>query len=66
MLGTTEADHIAAVKDRLAAAMPHIPTSRIEAAVSEQYARFDGRSVRDFVPLFVERRVRERLLESVN
>ena len=61
MPGTTEADHIAAVKDRLAAAMPNVPASHIDAAVAEQHAHFEGRSIRDFVPLFVERRARERL-----
>ncbi len=61
MPGTTEADHLAAVKNRLAAAMPDVPAARIDAAVAEQYARFEGRTIRDFVPLFVERRAREHL-----
>ena len=61
MSGTKESENLAAVQDRLVAALPGVPRERIEQAIAEEYARFDGRSVRDFVPLFVERNAREAL-----
>ncbi|MCC8930983.1 hypothetical protein C5142_03350 [Rhodococcus sp. BGS-1C] len=58
---TTEDDHIAAVRDRLGTAFPDVPRPVIEDAVSAEHARFEGRSIRDFVPLLVERNARASL-----
>ncbi|MGV8874495.1 MAG: three-helix bundle dimerization domain-containing protein [Rhodococcus sp. (in: high G+C Gram-positive bacteria)] len=59
---TTESDHIDAVRDRLGTAFPDLSRPEIDNAVSVEHARFDGRSIRDFVPLFVERNAKASLL----
>ncbi|MGW5149848.1 three-helix bundle dimerization domain-containing protein [Rhodococcus koreensis] len=51
----TEEQHIAAVRRRLAKRFPHVDPHRIDTAVDTALHRFDGRPVRDFVPLLVER-----------
>jgi len=48
---------------RLAAMYPTIPPDTIAAVVQATYARFDGRPVRDYVPLFVERNARTELAQ---
>jgi hypothetical protein len=40
---------------------PEVPADTVATAVHRNHARFDGRPVRDFVPLFVERGAREEL-----
>jgi hypothetical protein len=44
------------VVQRLAAKFPALPADTVSAVVSCTYSLFDGRPVRDFVPMFVERR----------
>ena len=61
MTTTNESEHLAAVQDRLSATLPEVSRHDIEQTVAAEYARFEGRSVRDFVPLFVERNAREAL-----
>ncbi|WP_428844547.1 three-helix bundle dimerization domain-containing protein [Mycolicibacterium hodleri] len=39
------------------------PPRRWADVVNDCYARFDGRPIRDFVPLFVERGARTRLTQ---
>ena len=46
---------------RLASKFAEVPPRTVEDVVRAQYARFDGRPVRDFVPLFVERRATNEL-----
>ncbi len=46
---------------RLASKFAEVPPTTVEDVVRAQYARFDGRPVRDFVPLFVERRASSEL-----
>ncbi|MCC8930134.1 three-helix bundle dimerization domain-containing protein [Rhodococcus sp. I2R] len=58
---TTEEHHIDAVRDRLDAAFPDVPRRVIEDAIAAELARFEGRRVRDFVPLLVERNARESI-----
>lgn len=41
--------------DRLRQKYPAIPPDTVTTVVHRNYARFDGRPVRDFVPLSVER-----------
>ena len=60
-MATTEHDHVDAVRDRLSTAFPDVPRPVIDATIETELARFDGRSIRDFVPLFVERKAREAL-----
>ncbi|MBG6213417.1 hypothetical protein RCH23_001018 [Cryobacterium sp. CAN_C3] len=52
---------VAKVVDRLVERFPELPRPRIEKAVYEQHHVFDGRPVRDYVPMLVEREVKARL-----
>ncbi len=58
---TTEGEHIDAVRDRLGSLFPDVPRSVIDDAIAAEHARFEGNTIRDFVPLFVERKARETL-----
>jgi hypothetical protein len=49
------------IPDRLAAHFPQIARTRIAAVVEEEYRRFDGRPIRDFVPVLTEHQARDRL-----
>lgn len=66
MTTINESEHLAAVQDRLAAALPGVSRRDIERAVASEYARFEGRSVRDFVPLLVERSARQALRSAAH
>jgi hypothetical protein len=46
---------IAQAADRLTSKYPTIPAETVTAVVRGVHARFDGRPVREFVPLLVER-----------
>lgn len=58
---TTEHEHIDAVRDRLGAQFPDVPRPVIDDTIAAEHARFEGNSIRDFVPLFVERKARQAL-----
>jgi hypothetical protein len=49
------------IPDRLAAHFPQIARTRIAEVVEEEYRRFDGRPIRDFVPVLTEHQARDRL-----
>lgn len=49
------------VVDRLKESFPTLPPDTVTLVVHHNHARFDGRRVRDFVPLFVERDARTEL-----
>lgn len=59
-----ERAQIDAVQRRLAQKYEELPHDRVAAAVQRAYARFNQSTVRDFVPLLVERRAREELAKS--
>lgn len=46
---------------RLTSRYPAISQSRVERVVHDVHARFDGRPLRDYVPLLVERSARSEL-----
>ncbi len=46
---------------RLTRYFPAIPPEKVAAVVKEIYTGFEGRPLREFVPLFVERRARREL-----
>jgi hypothetical protein len=52
---------IAAVIDRLAGTNPNVADTKVADIVNASYARFDGRPIRDYVPLLVERDARAQL-----
>ena len=57
-----EAAALRQVTHRLQEMFPQLPTDQVGGAVQEQYHRFDGSKIRDFVPIFVERNARADLL----
>lgn len=56
-----ERAQIDAVRRRLAQKYAELPHDYVTAVVQHTYARFDGSTVRDFIPLLVERRASEEL-----
>ena len=55
---------IDAVQRRLAQKCAELPHDHVAAVVKQVYARFNQSTVRDYVPLLVERRAREELSKS--
>lgn len=55
---------VAEVFDRLVQQFPQLAPTTIRAIVEDAHARMNGR-IRDFVPVFVERRSRERLRNMI-
>lgn len=53
-----EAREIGEVVERLRDRFPDISEDRIRAVVTDAHQEFDGRPIRDFVPVFVERSAR--------
>ena len=49
------------IAQRLSERFPTVPSERITTAINDRYARFEGSRVRDFVPVLVERSVRDEL-----
>lgn len=47
--------------ERLSLRFPHVPRETIESAVQEEHHTFDGRPVRAYVPILVERKAKTRL-----
>lgn len=58
-----EARALAQVAERLRADYG-LSAAQVDAAIAEALSAFAGRPVRDFVPILVERRIRERLGRS--
>jgi hypothetical protein len=61
MVESTESTAIQQVVDRLKQSYPCVPPDTVTTVVHQNHARFGGRPVRDFVPLFVERGARQEL-----
>jgi len=61
MIELSEQQVIDQLAQRLADTHATVAPDRVAAVVHEQYARFAGRPIRDFVPLFVERRAKAEL-----
>jgi hypothetical protein len=57
----SEQHQIQQVITRLTATYPDVPQARIADVVETVHARFDGRPLREFVPLFVERAAKAEL-----
>ena len=49
------------VVERLQVRFPDLEQERIRAAVTDAHRAFDGKPIRDFVPVFVERTARTTL-----
>ena len=52
---------IAEVVERLTRKFPAVPPTTVATLVCDIHARYGGRPLRDFVPLFVERNARSEL-----
>jgi hypothetical protein len=57
----SEQHQIQQVITRLTATYPGVPQTRVVDVVKTVHARFDGRPLREFVPLFVERAAKAEL-----
>jgi hypothetical protein len=61
MVESSEWTAIQQIVDRLKQIYPRVPPDTVTTLVHHNHAKFDGRPVRDFVPLFVERGARQEL-----
>ena len=61
MVESSEWMAIRQVVERLKANYPAVPPDTVTTVVQHNHARFDGRPIREFVPLFVERHSRQDL-----
>ncbi len=60
-----ERAQIDAVERRLAQKYAELPHDHVAGVVQRAYARFNQSTVRDYVPLLVERRAREELAKAM-
>ncbi|HEX2213934.1 MAG TPA: hypothetical protein VHH12_10905 [Mycobacterium sp.] len=51
------------VAERLAVQYPNVGADTVAALVQQNHAQFSDSRIRDFIPLFVERRARRTLAE---
>ena len=61
VIESSEQTVIEQVVVRLTHRYPAIPQATVASVVLETHARFDGRPVRDFIPLLVERNAKSQL-----
>ena len=66
MIDTSEDTLIDEVAGRLSRAYPSVPPETVTAVVRATHMIFDGRPVRDFVRLLVERRANGELAKLAN
>jgi hypothetical protein len=55
MIELSEQQIIDQLVQRLASTHSHLGPAQVNMVVHEEYARFQGRPIRDYIPLFVER-----------
>lgn len=65
MIKLSEQQIIDQLAQRLVSAYAHVGPDEVARVVNEEYSRFDGRPIRDYIPLFVERHCADRLSELV-
>jgi hypothetical protein len=61
MIELSEQQIIDQLAGRLGAVYAEVEPEHVSRIVHEEYARFDGRPIRDFIPLFVERTAKAEL-----
>lgn len=64
MSGMSEQALVAAVQQRLAAKYSWLPLEQVAAAVQSAHTQFVESTVREFVPLLVERRAKAELTKA--
>jgi hypothetical protein len=65
MIELNEQQIIEHMTARLSAKYPTVPTEEVSRLIQEEYERFDGRPLREYVPLFVERHAGAELAKLV-
>ncbi len=63
--GSDEQSRLADVVDRLETRFPAVPRRQVEAVVTEVHGELADATVRDFVPVLVEKLARDRLQVQV-
>ena len=61
MIDQNEQSVLSEIAERLAQQYPAVPPAVVSNVVRDVHAKFVGRPIRDFVPLFVERDVKAEL-----
>ncbi len=61
MVNIDEAQALDQVRERLTAQFPDVPEDTVRLVVDQAHRSLDGRPVRNYVPVLVEREARERL-----
>ena len=61
MIELSEEQMIDEVAGRLLDVYTQVEPAQVSSIVTQEYARFDGSRIRDFIPLFVERNARAQL-----
>lgn len=61
MRNHSEQDVLAQIEHRLRLEFPNAAPTAVSAAVQQALAEFDSSRIREFVPLFVEKKVRRQL-----
>ena len=61
MIELSEKQTIDQLAGGLAASYQQVEPAQVNRIVLEEYSRFEGRPIRDFVPLFVERHAKDEL-----
>jgi hypothetical protein len=64
MTAVVEHTALADIERRLAGEFPHASPGDLSSAIKQAYARFDTSPIRDFIPLFVEKRARRQLASA--
>jgi UDP-glucose 4-epimerase len=63
MSASDESKSIDTIIAALELRFPKLPRPEIEEVVGQRYHEFDGASVRDYIPVLVQRGARDQLLE---
>lgn len=61
MVELSEKQIIDQIAARLSGVYERVDTTEVSRVVHREYQRFEGRPIRDFIPLFVERHARAEL-----
>lgn len=61
MIDLSEQTIVDQLVERLTRRYPKVAAGTVDEVVNQNYARFDGRPVRDYIPLLVERRAKQQL-----
>jgi hypothetical protein len=61
MIELNEQQIIDHMTTRLSTKYPTVPTDDVSRLIKEEYARFDDRPLREYLPLFVERHAKTEL-----